>query len=199
MVGIVASSVSTTIGVLAGLFAGYYRGVLDSILMRSTEVMMTIPEFYLYILLTGVLLTRTPTSVALIIGVIMWTRLARIVRSEVLSLRERDFVRASRGLGAGDLRLIFRHLLPNCLGSITVTAALNVSMAILLESSLSFLGLSDPTAMSLGVILMRAQEVLRVAWWPITFPGVFIFLTAFAFVTIGDGVRDALDPRLRGM
>jgi len=199
LVGLGGSAIATSIGVVLGAFAGYFRGWIDEILMRITDVMLVIPSFFLIILIVSSLRMRSSLIIMGILGILIWPRLARVVRSEILSLRERDFTKAAKAIGASDLRIIFRHLLPNAAGSILVTTTMYAAVCILEQSTLSFLGLGDPTEISWGSMLMLGRNYLTTAWWLALFPGVMIFLTVLAFNMIGDGLRDALDPRLRGV
>lgn len=214
LVGFVAALTATLIGSLLGAFAAYFSGYLDSAISRFIDIMLSIPQLPLLLILVGLLnaadvaFTRfidnflgQSKSIAVIIIVIIalsWMGVARLVRGEILSLRERDFIEAARALGVSSIRIILRHLLPNASHVIIVQATLLVGEAILIESGLSFLGLGiQPPAVSWGRMLAGAQEFL---YWPngiysALFPGLFIFLTVLCFNFIGDGLRDALDPR----
>lgn len=198
-VGISAACISTVIGTIVGAISGYYGRIIDNLLMRFSDLFLVTPAYFLYILLIATLRTRSILYIMVILGVTMWPRLARIVRASFLSLKETDFVKAAKTLGASDRRIIFRHILPNAMAPIIVTTTFNLAGAILLESSLGFLGFGDPTAYSWGSMLERASEVIRFAWWQATFPGLAIFLTTLALNFVGDGLRDALDPRLRAL
>jgi len=155
------------------------------------------PSYFLWIFVITMFRVRGIMIITIVLGVTMWPRLARVVRASFLSLKESDFAKAAKALGASDLRVIFLHILPNSLAPIIITTTFNVAGAILIEASLAFLGFSDPSEFSWGAMLMRGQELLRYAWWQATFPGLAIFLTSLACNFIGDGLRDALDPRLR--
>jgi len=199
-VGFTSVSLALLVGVTLGALAGYFRGWTESIIMRITDIFLSIPVFFL--ILTVVALFRpTATNIMVVIGLTSWPGLARLVRGEFLSLRERDFVEAARATGARDLRIIFRHILPNAVGPIIVSATLRIANAILVESALSYLGLGiQPPTPSWGNMLNEGQPyLLKVppAWWVAVFPGVAIFLTVMAFNAVGDGLRDALDPRLK--
>jgi peptide/nickel transport system permease protein len=196
-VGFVAAGVSVAIGTLIGATAGYFGGRVDDVFMRFTEVVMAFPTIFLLLTIIAIV-KRSIFNIMLIIGVTSWPSLARIVRGQVLSLREQEFTDAARALGVSDGRIIFRHILPNTLAPIIVSATLRIGGAILTESGLSFLGLGVPEPVpSWGSILNNGRTWLRQAPWITTFPGIFIFLTVLAFNYVGDGLRDALDPRLK--
>ncbi|MFX0203570.1 MAG: ABC transporter permease [Candidatus Hodarchaeota archaeon] len=198
LVGILASTLTTSIGVLAGAAAGYFRGIIEEIILRVCESLLVIPNFFLYILVLGFVRERGPLIIVLIIALTRWPRLTRIVRAEFLSLKERDYVVAAKIMGASRLRMIFRHLIPNAISPIIVYATMDVAAAIILESAISFVGLGDPMVVSWGETLSAGREYLGVAYWIATFPGFMIFLTVMGFNFLGDGLRDSLDPRLRG-
>lgn len=195
LVGFVAVGISTLIGVLLGALAGYYRGWVDTLIMRLVDIMLSIPSFFL-ILAVIAFLTPSIWNVMIVIGLTSWMGVTRLVRAEFLSLADREFILASRTLGAKDFRLIFIHLLPNSFTPIIVSAVLGVASAVLLESGLSFLGLGvqAPQA-SWGNILTDAQEYLQFAWWLSLFPGLAIFLTVLGYNLLGEGLRNAFDPR----
>ena len=208
-IGIFAAIVEVMVGVLIGAIAGYYGGWVDDLLMRITEAMLIIPSLFLLLVLSKgfggrvppiELLGRTFSGsvivIVLVIGFTSWMYLARIVRANVLSLKQMDFISASRALGVSDARIIFRHLLPNTIAPIIVSSTLGISAAILLESYVSFLGLGvqTPTA-SWGNMLDTAVKYVQTAPWLWFFPGLFILLTVLCINFIGDGLRDALDPR----
>jgi len=188
---------STTIGVVVGAVAGYYRGLVDSVLSRFIDLVLTVPLLAILIVLSK----RVEGSgswffVAVILGGLVWTNLARVVRAEILSLREKEFVEAARALGASDARIIFRHLLPNVTGSIIVAATLTMAVAILLETSLSYLGLGVRTPdTSLGILVAAGQTSAQERPWLFYFPGLFIIVIALCINFVGDGLRDAFDPR----
>lgn len=196
LVGLVATVVAVAIGVLVGGFAGYFGGYIDDMLMRLTEVFQTIPSFIFAILLVAVL-SPSIYSVIIAIAVVSWPTVARLVRGEFLTLRNREFVQAARTQGMSNSRIIFRHILPNALSPIIVAASLMVATAILIESGLAFLGLGDPNVISWGFLIGAGRTVLRSAWWVCTFPGIAILLTVLAINLIGEGLNDALNPRLR--
>jgi peptide/nickel transport system permease protein len=217
LVGFVAAIASTLLGSALGALAAYFAGRLDTLISRFTDIMLSIPTFPLLLILTGLLVNRDlplsaylsdvlgpAKSIVIIIMVIValsWMGTTRLVRGEILSLREREFTDAARAIGASHTRIILHHLLPNTFHLITVQATLMVGEAILIESGLSFLGLGiQPPAVSWGNMLSRAQEFF---YYPngiyiALFPGLFIFLTVLCFNFVGDGLRDALDPRLKG-
>ncbi len=197
-VGFVAESIAIGIGLLIGLLAGYYGGRVDSVLMRFVDIMLCFPTFFL-ILAVIAFIGPSIWNIMFIIGVTGWMGVARLVRAETLSLKERDFVAAARAQGAGDARIIFRHVLPNTLAPILVAATLGVAGAILVESGLSFLGIGvQPPTPSWGNILTAGKDNIEFAWWLSVYPGMAIFLTVLGYNLLGEGIRDAVDPRLKG-
>lgn len=197
-VGFVAVAISICIGILVGAIAGYYSGWMDSLLMRFVDIMLCFPSFFL-ILTVVALLGPSLFKVMVVIGITSWMGTSRFVRAEFLSLRERDFTQAAKALGVKDYRIIFRHILPNALAPVFVTATLDVATAILVEAGLSFLGFGvQPPASSWGNILTEGRTYIFDAWWLTVFPGLAILLTVLSFNLLGEGLRDALDPRLRG-
>ncbi|MFT4960671.1 MAG: peptide/nickel transport system permease protein [Paracoccaceae bacterium] len=195
LVGLVSTIVALAIGVPVGAMAGYFVGRTDDALMRFTEFFQTIPSFALAIVLLAIF-QPSLTYVIIAIAVVSWPPVARLVRGEVLSLRTREFVEAATLSGLGNTQIILRHILPNALPSIIVLASLMIAQAILLESSLSFLGLGDPNIMSWGYMIGAARTVIRTAWWLSFLPGMAILLTVLALNLIGEGLNDALNPRL---
>lgn len=195
LVGLVAVGISTTIGIVLGAIAGYYRGWVDTVIMRLVDVMLSIPSFFL-ILAVIAFLTPSIINVMIVIGLTSWMGVTRLVRAEFLSLSGREFVQASRTLGAKDARLIFTHLLPNSLTPIIVSSVLGIAGAVLMESGLSFLGLGvqAPQA-SWGNILTDGKDYIQFAWWLSLFPGLAILITVLGYNLLGEGLRDALDPR----
>lgn len=195
LVGIVAVGIATVIGIVLGAISGYYRGWVDIVIMRTVDVMLSIPTFFL-ILAVIAFLTPSIWNIMIVIGLTSWMGVTRLVRAEFLSLRGREFVLASQTLGAKDRRLIFIHLLPNSLTPIIVSAVLGVASAVLIESGLSFLGLGvqAPQA-SWGNILTDGKEYIQFAWWLSLFPGLAILITVLGYNLLGEGLRDALDPR----
>jgi peptide/nickel transport system permease protein len=197
-VGFVAVAISILIGIVVGALAGYYGRWIDSLLMRFVDTMLCFPSFFL-ILTVVALLGPSIFNIMVVIGVTSWMGTARFVRAEFLSLRERDFTQAAKALGVRDARIIFRHILPNALAPVFVTATLRVASAILVEASLSFLGFGvQPPAPSWGNILTEGRTYIFDAWWLTVFPGLAILITVLSFNLLGEGLRDALDPRLRG-
>jgi len=206
-VGVVASGIAVLIGLLVGLVAGYYRGIVDTALSRVGDVMLAMPSLLISIgivaacssSVTGCLDGLIQPGLALVVCVIVlfsWPYIARLVRSFTLSLREKEFVEASRSLGASDLRIIFREILPNLAGPIIVYTTLLIPQSILFEAALSYLGLGVPiTTASWGALLNDAQTYYDTAWWLIVFPGLFLVITTLSFNLLGDGLRDALDVR----
>ena len=195
LVGFVAVSISTFFGTLVGLIAGYAGQWADAVLMRTVDVLLCFPTFFL-ILMVIAFLEPNIANVMVVIGITSWTGLARLVRGETLSLREREFILAARALGAGSGRILFVHLLPNVIAPILVTATLGVGGAILTESALSFLGLGvQPPEPSWGNMLTAGKDYIHFACWLSLFPGLAILLTVMAFNLLGEGLRDAFDPR----
>jgi peptide/nickel transport system permease protein len=211
LIGLTAVIVETFLGILVGALAGYYGGVIDSILMRITEAMLNIPELFLLIVMAKYFGGKLPEVVVfgrtfsgsvivivLIIGLTSWMYLARIVRAQFLSLKENEFVLAARATGTSNFGIIFRHILPNSVAPIVVSATLGVANAILSEAYISFLGLGvQPPTATWGNMLDGANNYLESAPWLWFFPGVLILLTVLSINFLGDGLRDALDPRGR--
>ncbi len=198
VVGIAVELVVTPIGVIIGLFAGYFGGRMDNVLMRITDAVMAFPGLVLAIALTAVLEQPGLLSVIIVLTAVRWTTVARLVRGQVLSLREAEHITAINALGAGQGRIIFRHLLPNCLAPILVAMTFGVASNILSEAGLSFLGLGvQPPMVSWGSLLAEGAAYLTVKPWLCVFPGLAITCTVLAFHVLGDGLRDVLDPRLR--
>ena len=196
-VGFVAVGLATLIGLLIGALAGYYGGWVDQSLMRLVDLMLCFPAFFL-ILAVIALLEPSIWNIMAVIGLTGWMGVARLVRAEFLSLREREFVTAARALGAGDTRLILRHMLPNALAPVMVSATLGVAGAILTESALSFLGLGvQPPTPSWGNILTAGKDNIEIAWWLSVFPGLAILVTVMSYNLLGEGIREAIDPRLK--
>jgi len=195
LVGLATALASTLIGILIGGTAGYAGGRVDDALMRFTELFQTIPPFILAIVLV-VIFSPSIYSVIVAITAISWPPVARLVRGEFLTLRSREFVQASIVIGQGHARIMISQILPNAMPPIIVYASLMVASAILLESALSFLGLGDPQLMSWGFMIGASRNVIRIAWWMSVFPGLAIFLTVLALNLVGEGLTDALNPRL---
>jgi peptide/nickel transport system permease protein len=196
-VGFVSVAIIMTIGVVLGAVAGYFGGWADSLIMRFTDIILAIPQLFL-LLAAAALFTPSLRTTMLVIGLTSWMGTARLVRGEFLRIKALDFVHAAEALGASSVRVMTRHLLPNTLAVIIVQATLWLSFAILLESSLSFLGLgAQPPEPSWGGMLADGRRDQREAWWMTAFPGAAIFITVLAFNLLGDGLRDAFDPRQR--
>lgn len=195
LIGLVSTSVALLIGIPLGALAGYYGGLLDDALMRFTEFFQTIPNFALAIVLVAIM-QPSVTSIVLAIALVSWPPVARLVRAEFMSLRHREYVEAARLVGQSNFTIITRQILPNAMSPIIVLASLMVATAILLESSLSFLGLGDPNVMSWGYMIGAARTVIRQAWWLSFFPGLAILLTVLALNLVGEGLDDALNPKL---
>lgn len=196
-VGFVAVGISSSIGLVLGLVAGYFGRLTDELIMRGVDVMLCFPSFFLILAVIAFLEPSLVTIMA-VIGLTSWMGVARLVRAETLALRGRDFVLAAKVAGAGPLRIIFRHILPNALAPVLVSATLGIAGAILVESSLSFLGLGvQPPDASWGNMLLDGKEVLEIAPWLSVFPGLAILFTVLGYNLLGESLRDLLDPRLR--
>ena len=197
LVGFVAVGISTVIGIVLGALAGYYGSWVDALVMRFVDIMLCFPTFFL-ILAVIAFLDPSIWNIMIVIGLTSWMGVARLIRAEFLSLRQRDFVLAAQALGASDLRLIFRHILPNAMSPVLVSATLGVAGAILTESALSFLGIGvQPPTPSWGNMLIIGKQTLGSAWWLSVIPGLAILITVLGYNLLGEGVRDALDPRLK--
>lgn len=196
LIGLVATAVSVAIGTVVGGIAGYYGGWVDHLLMRVTEFFQIIPNFILAIVVVATL-TPSIRNIIIAIALVTWPGVARLVRGEFISLRGREFVQACTSIGMSDARIIGLHILPNCLTPIIIIGSLMVATAILVESGLSFLGLGDPNVMSWGFMVGAGRTVLRTAWWVCAFPGIAILLTVLAINLVGEGLNDAMNPRLR--
>lgn len=192
LIGVVSTAVALALGVTVGAIAGYAGGAIDAVLMRATEIFQAIPSFALAIVLVAIFQPST-TSIVAAIAVVSWPPVARLVRGEFLSLREREFVQAAVLAGESPARIIWAQILPNALSPIIVIGSLMVATAILLESSLSFLGLGDPNQMSWGYMVGSARTVLRQAWWMAVFPGAAILVTVLALNLVGEGLNRGLD------
>lgn len=195
LVGLVSTIAALLIGIPVGALAGYFGGWVDDALMRVTEFFQTVPSFALAIVIVAIF-QPSVVSITLAIGIVSWPPVARLVRGEVMSLRKREYVEAAILQGLSAPQIILRQVLPNAISPIIVMASLMVASAILLESSLSFLGLGDPNLMSWGYMIGAARTVIRQAWWLSFFPGVAIVLTVLALNLIGESLNDALNPRL---
>ncbi len=196
LIGLLATIVAVGVGTVFGGLAGYYGGKIDDLLMRTTEMFQTIPSFIFAILLVAIM-KPSIKSIVIAIAVVSWPAVARLVRGEFLSLKNREFVQACHTLGMSDLQIMLGEILPNCLSPIIVIGSLMVATAILIESGLAFLGLGDPNIMSWGFQVGAGRTLLRSAWWVCTFPGIAILMTVLAINLVGEGLNDALNPRLR--
>ncbi len=195
-VGAAAAAITMVIGITFGALAGYFGGWLDNLLMRITEFFQVLPAL-LFAMVLVTLFSPSPVTIALAIGVVSWPQTARLARAEFLKIKELEYVTAARAIGARRGRIIWRVILPNAAPPLIVSATLTIGVAILFEAGLSFLGLGDPNTMSWGLMIGANREYILDAWWPVTFPGIAIFLTVFAVSLIGDGLNDAFNPRLR--
>ena len=197
-VAVLVAVMSVVIGTLVGAFAGYYGGKIDNLLMRFVDLVLVIPVLVVLIMLAHIVAQQADNwfYLAIIIGALSWTYIARLVRAEFLSLRERDFVEASRALGASDWRIISRHMIPNAIGPIIVNATITVAGAIVLEATLSYLGLGiQPPAVSLGLLIEQGQSAATTEYWLFVYPAAFLLALIISVFFIGDGLRAALDPR----
>lgn len=195
-VGGVAALLACFIGIVIGALGGYYGGLVDAALGRVTEFFQVLPPL-LFAMVIVALFAPTLLTVSLAIGVVSWPNVARITRAEFLKLKNGEFVMASRAAGATNATLIWKVILPNAIPPLVITATLNIASAILFESGLSFLGLSDPNVMSWGLIIGSGRENIFTAWWIVTIPGFAIFFTVLAVSLVGDGLNDSLNPKLR--
>ncbi|MBN1405686.1 MAG: ABC transporter permease [Candidatus Omnitrophica bacterium] len=194
-IGFVAVGISIMIGIMIGSIAGYYGGRIDSLLMRFVDMMLCFPSFFLILSLVAIL---EPNIVIImtVIGLTSWMGPARLIRAEILSLKEREFIQAAKITGLNDCRIIMRHLIPNAIGPVLVNAVLGIGAAILIESSLSFLGIGvQPPMPSWGNILMEGKATLGICWWITILPGLAIFITVLGYNLLGEGLRDILSPR----
>lgn len=196
LVGFVAEGIAILIGIVIGSISGYFSGRIDNILMRFVDIMLCFPVFFL-ILSVVAYVDPTIWNIMLIIGLTGWMPVARLVRAEFLSLKEREFVLYEKVIGVDNLTIIFKHMLPNALNPVIVSAAFGIAGAILLETSLSFLGLGvQPPTPSWGNILTSGKDMLGVAWWVSFFPGIFILISVLCYNLIGEGLKDALNPKI---
>ena len=194
-VGFIAVGIAVFIGVFLGAFAGFYGGWIDSLIMRFVDIMFCFPTFFLILMIIAVLGPNIYNVMA-VIGLTSWPGIARLVRGEILSVKEREFVYAAKAIGASDLRIIFRHILPNALAPVLVTATLGIADAILVESGLSFLGLGvQPPMASWGNILTTGKDYIEHAWWLTLFPGLAILITILSYNLVGEGIREVIDPK----
>jgi peptide/nickel transport system permease protein len=196
-VGFVSVGIATVIGIALGSAAGYHGGTVDAMVMRLVDLMLVFPRFFLLLAVLGFLRPSIWTIMA-VIGLTGWMSVARLVRAEFLSLREREFVLWSQSIGASAFRIIWRHILPNAIAPVLVAITLGVPAAILAESGLSFLGLGvQPPHATWGNILSEGKDAIEIGWWLSVYPGVAILVTVLSYNLLGEGIRDALDPRLR--
>ena len=196
LVGITAALISVSIGVTVGALAGYLGGRVDAALMRVTEFFQVLPAL-LFAMVVVTLFAPSLVTVTIAIGIVSWPGTARLTRAEYLKLRSLEFVRAERAIGAGHARIIWKVILPNALPPLIVSATLAIGAAILFEAGLSFLGLGDPNQMSWGLMIGSSRQYVLSCWWAVAFPGAAIFVTVLAVSLIGDGLNDALNPKLR--
>jgi peptide/nickel transport system permease protein len=196
LIGVIASLCATIVGVAFGAVAGYYGGFIDDALMRTTEFFLTIPSFILAVVIVAIF-SPTVVSITAAIALVSWPSVARLVRGEFIAQRERDYVQACRALGMRDWEIILVQILPNTLAPVIVVSTLMVATAILTESGLSFLGLGDPNHISWGYMIGVARTALRVAWWMTAIPGLMIVIAVIAINLAGEGLNDALNPKLR--
>lgn len=202
-VGFGSAAIAMSLAIVVGLVSGYSGGIVDNILMRITEIFLVIPFLLILLVFLQVITTLAPsgagglTMVILIIGLFSWASNARIIRGEVLRVKQYEFIEAAKSLGASKWRIIFRHILPNVLHIVIVLTTLQIATAILVEAGISFLGFGDPNSITWGQQLQGASEAVKEAWWEGVFPGFFITLLVLGFSLLGNGLRDALDPRLR--
>ena len=196
-IGFIAVAIATIIGIILGSIAGYYGKLVDSLIMRMVDIMLSVPTFFLLLTVLAII-GPSIWIVMFVIGLTGWMSIARLIRAEFLTLKEREFVLAARSIGASDARIIFKHILPNALAPVYVSFILGVAGAILMESGLSFLGFGvQPPTPSWGNILTSGREYMEVAWWLILFPGIAIFITCLSYYILGEGIRQALDPKLK--
>ena len=196
-IGFIAVGIAVLIGIFFGSVAGYYGGKVDSVIMRFVDIMLCFPTFFLILAVIAVL-EPSIFNIMAVIGLTSWMGIARLIRAVVLTLKERDFVAAAKVMGAGDTWIILKHLIPNAIGPVMVSATLGVGGAILVESALSFLGIGvQPPVPSWGNILMDGKSTLGVAWWLTVFPGLFILFTVLSYNILGESLRDLFEPRLQ--
>ncbi len=197
-VGVVSVGISVLVGTLLGAVAGYFGGWIDEIIMRFVDIMLCFPTFFLILAVISVL-EPSIVNIMVVIGLTSWMGVARLVRAEVLSLREREFVLSAKISGLSHWKVIAKHIIPNSMGPVLVAATLGVGSAVLVESALSFLGIGvQPPTPSWGSILASGKDTIQIAWWLSFFPGCAILITVLGCNLLGEGLRDVLDPRLRG-
>lgn len=197
LVGFVSVGIATLIGIMIGAVSGYYGGIIDELIMRFVDLVMCFPTFFL-ILAVIALLEPSIWNIMIVIGLTNWMGIARLIRAEILSIKNKEFVLAAKAQGFSEYRIIFKHVLPNALSPVYVVATLGIGGAILTESALSFLGIGvQPPTPSWGNILTQAKDNIEVAWWLSLYPGLAIFLTVMGYNLFGEGLRDIFDPRRR--
>lgn len=196
LIGVMASLAATLVGLVLGAVAGYYGGRVDDVIMRTTEFFLTIPSFVLAVVLVAIF-SPTILNITVAIAVVSWPSVARLARAEFLAHRDREYVQGCRAIGMPDREIILLQILPNALPPVIVVSSLMVATAILTESGLSFLGLGDPNLVSWGYMIGVARTVLRTAWWMAAIPGAMILITVLAINLVGEGLNDALNPKLR--
>lgn len=195
LVGVMSVIVAGVIGVMFGLLAGYFGGFIDNILMRLVDTFLAIPSILFILVILGVIGSGVPTLI-IVIGITNWTIYARLIRGEVLSIKEREFIKAANTIGSSNIIIMFKHILPNVFSSFIVVSTLSVATTIILEASLSFLGLGiQPPSISWGAMLTSGRDYLSTSWWISTFPGIAITITVLGIIFLGDWLRDVLDPR----
>ena len=194
-VGFVAVGIATLIGTILGTISGYYGGIIDTLIMRAVDLMLCFPSFFLILTVIAVL-EPSIWNIMAVIGFTSWMGVARLIRAEILTIREREFIQAARSQGASNIRIITRHIIPNAMTPVLVSATLGIAGAILTESALSFLGIGvQPPTPSWGNMLTAGKDNLEYAWWLSLFPGMAILITVLGYNLLGEGIRDALDPR----
>lgn len=195
-IGIVSTTTAVVVGIVVGSLAGYYQGYVDDVLMRATELFQTIPQFMLAIVLLAILGPSIQTII-IALATVSWPQIARLVRSEFLTLRQREFVQSCLVIGMSDVRIILGQILPNALPTVIVTSTILVATAILMEAGLSFLGLGDPNVMTWGTMIGLGKDQLREAWYIVAVPGTALLVTALGLNLFGEGLNDALNPRMK--
>lgn len=196
LIGLFASLTATLIGVTVGAVAAYFGGWVDEVVMRTAELFQTIPNI-IFILTIVSILGQTIENITVAVGIVTWTPIARLTRAEFLSLREREFILASKAIGVGDLRIILREILPNALPPVVILSSLVIASAILFESAISFLGLGDPNVASWGALIGDGRTLIRTSWYICAVPGLAVMVTVLALNLVGDGLNDALNPQLK--
>lgn len=196
-VGIATVLIELGVGITIGMIAGYFGGIVDEILMRITDVVFTLPIIMMLIVAVSMFSVRGINVIIAVMGLLGWPFVARMVRGEYLTLRETTYVEAAKSMGAGGLRIMVRHIMPNMLSVIIVLATMDIPWFIFYEATLTFLGFGDPISTSWGVLLQRGYLYMQSAWWIITFPGLALLFTSLGFNLLGDGLRDALDVKMR--